>query len=208
MNKTKILIVEDEIITADYLSNILKAKGYEVLDPVINYTEAIESAKKYQPDLAILDINLSGYKSGIDVAEYLNEHVSIPFIFLTSYGDIKTVQSTKHTQPSGYLTKPFKKEDIQPAIEIALSNFNKVNNINETIVDPEINKKWQQLTESEKKVISKISENKTSRIIADELFISMSTVKNHRHSICRKLELPSSNNSLMNWALINKSSLI
>ncbi len=69
MSKVKILVVEDEIIIADHICDTLEALGYEALEPVINYTEAIESIETEKPDIAILDIQLSGRKTGIDIAE-------------------------------------------------------------------------------------------------------------------------------------------
>jgi DNA-binding NarL/FixJ family response regulator len=203
----KILVVEDEIITADYLCDILKFHHYEVLEPAINYTEAVAQIDEHQPDLCILDIRLSGQKSGIDVAHYLNEHSEIPFLYLTSYGDTKTLELVKQTYPLDFLTKPFKREDIAPIIEIVLSNKKNLDKKDNQASNKEIISQWQQLTDSERKVIGKISENKTSKEIAEELFVSLSTIKTHRHNICQKLSLPMSNNSLMNWVLMNKSSL-
>jgi two-component system, LytTR family, response regulator LytT len=62
MEKVKILVVEDEIIIADSICNALNELGYHALEPAINFTEAIESIESERPDIAILDIHLSGKK--------------------------------------------------------------------------------------------------------------------------------------------------
>jgi DNA-binding LytR/AlgR family response regulator len=91
-------------------------------------------AKTDKPDLILLDIKLAGKKTGIDVAETLNKDFDIPFIFLTSNSDIYTIDDAKKVYPSAFLVKPFNREDLFAAIEIALSNFNY---ISKQIGDPE-----------------------------------------------------------------------
>lgn len=123
MSKVKILVVEDEIIIADNICDALEDLGYEVSEPAITYSEAIETIEEFKPDLAILDIQLSGKKDGIDIAQTIKEKYSIPFIFLTSNSDVRTVGRAKEVSPSAYLVKPFSKDELYTSIEIALSNF-------------------------------------------------------------------------------------
>ena len=130
MNKIKILVVEDEIIIADHLCDILDDLGYAPLEPAINYTDAISQISTEIPDFAILDIELGGRKTGIDLAQYIIENYNFPFIFLTSNTDPQTVEKAKKVNPPAYLTKPFTKESIYAAIEITLSNSKKIEIIN------------------------------------------------------------------------------
>ena len=123
MNKVKILVVEDEMVIAMNLVSILEDLGYEVLDPANSYEEAVESLKNDQPDIALLDIQLDSDKDGIDFAKYINQHQEIPFIYLTSNADSRTLNQAKETSPSSYLVKPFNQEDLFTSIEIALHNF-------------------------------------------------------------------------------------
>ena len=125
MSKVKILVVEDEIIIADNICDILENLGYEVLEPAINYSEAIETIEKEKPDLAILDIQLAGKKDGVDLAWTIKEEYDIPFIFLTSNADPATIEKAKRAEPPAYLVKPFNKDDLYTSIEIALYNFSK-----------------------------------------------------------------------------------
>ncbi len=123
MKKSKILIVEDEILIANTISRYLNSKDYEVTGIAISYEEALELLKNDQPDLALLDIRLNGNKTGIDVAHYIRENLSIPHIYLTSQYDAAALQAAMPTFPSGYLNKPMQKETLHSTIEIALFNF-------------------------------------------------------------------------------------
>ena len=123
MCKVKILVVEDEIIIADDICYMLSGLGYEALEPVINYTEAIEAIEKHKPDLIILDIQLAGSQDGIDLAWKIKEDYDLPFIFLTSYSDPETVERAKKVTPPVFLVKPFNKDDLYTSIEMALYNY-------------------------------------------------------------------------------------
>lgn len=123
MSKIKILIVEDELIIAMQLSDLLEELGYEVLKSVTNYDSAVECLRKGEPDFAILDIQLEGKKTGIDLAKYIKNTINIPFIFLTSNADPDTVNQAKKLNPPAYLVKPFSKDDLYTSIELALYNY-------------------------------------------------------------------------------------
>ncbi|BDS15281.1 response regulator [Aureispira anguillae] len=127
MGKIKILVVEDEIIIADNICDILEELGYEVLEPAVSYTEALEILQVEQPDLALLDIQLAGRRDGIDLAWKIKEDYDIPFIFLTSNADPVTVDRAKKVSPPAYLLKPFDRNDLFTSIEIALYNYSKNN---------------------------------------------------------------------------------
>lgn len=123
MSKVKILVVEDEIIIADDICDTLEILGYAPLEPAINYTEAIKRIEAESPDIAILDIQLSGKKTGIDLAKKIKNEYNFPFIFLTSNADSLTINEAKKVIPPAYLVKPFTKDDLYTSIEIALFNF-------------------------------------------------------------------------------------
>ena len=123
MDKIKILVVEDEVIIADNICDILDELGYEALEPVISFAQAIESIEKYHPDMVILDIQLSGKKDGVDLAWTIKEDYDIPFIFLTSSVDKITIDKAKQVAPPAYLVKPFNKDELYSSIEIAIFNY-------------------------------------------------------------------------------------
>lgn len=125
MGKVKVLIVEDEAIIADDIYDTLEELGYEVIEPANNFTEAIEKIESTKPDIAILDIQLSGKKNGIDLATRINDIYNFPFIFLSSNTDKITLEEAKSVEPLAYLVKPFSKEELYTSIEVALFNFAK-----------------------------------------------------------------------------------
>lgn len=106
----KILIVEDELIIAQDMIDILEKMGYEVMENAMDAEETFEILSKDTPDLILLDINLSGGRDGIDIAKEINEKYKIPFIFTTSYTDGLTIERAKEVKPLNYLVKPFKPE--------------------------------------------------------------------------------------------------
>ena len=122
MDKVKILVVEDEIIIADDICDILEELGYEVDLPVISYSQAIEALDNNPPDLILIDIQLAGRRDGIDLAWTVKDNYQLPFIFLTSNADAATVDRAKKVNPPAYLLKPFNKNDLFTSIEIALYN--------------------------------------------------------------------------------------
>ncbi|MFM6923977.1 MAG: LytR/AlgR family response regulator transcription factor [Ferruginibacter sp.] len=119
----KILVVEDELIIAEDICNMLKKIGYVVIGNAMDANEATEILNRESTDLVLLDINLSGKKDGIMFAEEINAKYKVPFIFITSYTDGPTIERAKKVGPANYLVKPFKQEQLYTAIEIALFNI-------------------------------------------------------------------------------------
>ncbi|MGK4567487.1 response regulator [Flavobacterium sp. 3HN19-14] len=115
----RILVVEDELIIAEDMCNVLSNMGYGVVGNAMDYEEAIAFLDAEKPDLILLDVNLNGKKDGIDLAEIINQNYEVPFIFTTSYSDAVTLERAKKTNPINYLVKPFKKEQLFTAIEMA-----------------------------------------------------------------------------------------
>ncbi|OQD42998.1 DNA-binding response regulator [Croceivirga radicis] len=127
----KILIVEDNVIIADDMQSMLEEIGYEVVDNVIVYEQAVEVLKNNHVDLVLIDIILASDKTGIDLGKHIRKNYNIPFIFVTSNSDKATVENAKTVKPDGYLVKPFEQQDLYTSIEIALSNFNYAQKANE-----------------------------------------------------------------------------
>ncbi|CAM4259134.1 LytR/AlgR family response regulator transcription factor [Zobellia nedashkovskayae] len=119
----RILIVEDNVIIADDMQSMLEEIGYEIVDNVIVYEQAVEVLKTQHVDLVLIDIILASDKTGIDLGRHIRENYDIPFIFVTSNSDRATVENAKMVKPNGYLVKPFEQQDLYTSIEIALSNF-------------------------------------------------------------------------------------
>lgn len=125
MAKAKILVVEDEVIISKDIQQSLKQLGYEVCGSANTGELAIELAEELSPDLILMDIVLKGKLSGVEAVEEIKKSMDIPVIFLTAYADENTLDRAKKTEPSGYITKPFKESDLKITIEIALHNHSK-----------------------------------------------------------------------------------
>jgi DNA-binding LytR/AlgR family response regulator len=123
MSNIKVGIIEDEMIIGQGIYDALEQLGYMPVEPVGNYTEAMEMIDREQPDILLIDIQLSGKKDGIDVAEKVKEEYNIPFIFLTANSDPGTVERAKLLCPPAYLVKPFNKEELYTSIEVCLHNY-------------------------------------------------------------------------------------
>jgi len=120
MPNKKILIVEDESIIAEDISDSLISLGYRITDIVYSGEEAIQSATKSRPDLVLMDVNLQGEIDGITAAEVIRSRFEIPVIYLTAYADENTLRRVNKTKPFGYIVKPFEEKNLHTTIQIAL----------------------------------------------------------------------------------------
>lgn len=116
-------IVEDEMIIAEDMKDILVKMGYEVPFVAVTAEEAREGLKKNNVDILLIDIRIRGNESGIDLARFVQAEYDIPFIYVTSNADKATIEEAKQTHPYGYILKPFDERDLYASIEIALTNF-------------------------------------------------------------------------------------
>ncbi|WP_428657981.1 response regulator [Runella sp.] len=129
MQSLKILVVEDETITAMDIRDILEEAGHVVTDTVQDFEAALDSAKSNLPDMAIVDIRLEGSAAdGIITAKALMELHAMPIIYLTatpeaSHPDSKIFRRAKETQPAAYLLKPFRPNELVMQVEVAWHNF-------------------------------------------------------------------------------------
>lgn len=117
-----VLIVEDELIIAEHISRVLKTAGYTKSSYVTNAEDAIRFIEDHSPDIVLTDIMIEGDKTGIDLGGIIRNTYSIPFIYITSHSSKEIVDNLMQTRPNAYLLKPFKKEDLVVAIELALFN--------------------------------------------------------------------------------------
>jgi two-component system cell cycle sensor histidine kinase/response regulator CckA len=120
MDKTKILIVEDNPIVAEDLKIKLTKLGYDITATAYSGEQALESVKERKPDISLMDIRLGKGINGIDTALKLKKQSNIPVIYLTAHADDDTISLAKTTEPYGYLVKPFNDSELKSAIEIAV----------------------------------------------------------------------------------------
>lgn len=120
MTKPKILVVEDEGISAKLIESTLRALNYDVPAVVATGEEAIGKAGEIRPDLVLMDIVLKGKIDGIQAAEQIHHQLGIPVVYLTAHSDDATLERAKIAEPFGYLVKPFQSRELQSTIAVAL----------------------------------------------------------------------------------------
>jgi YesN/AraC family two-component response regulator len=121
----KILVVEDEPLIANDIKSILDQEGYHTLIDCFTVELAMEMMDLHHPELVLLDINLKGKKNGLDFAQFLSNSTKTPYIFITSYTDKNTLTQVSHLTPSGFISKPFKPQDIISTVYLVASKLEK-----------------------------------------------------------------------------------
>ena len=121
--KFKILIVEDEMLIGANISLQLNELGYEVTGIIPRGEEALEHIENNPPDIMLLDINLKGTLDGIETAVEMQKTRNIPVIYLTANSDDEHFNRAKETKPFGFISKPFKKLDLQRTIELTINQM-------------------------------------------------------------------------------------
>jgi DNA-binding NarL/FixJ family response regulator len=196
IKNNKILILEDELIVGLDLQEILIHEGYKT-NLVHSFEEGMLELTTFQPHLVLCDINLNTKANGIDFAkETIKLYPFTEVIYITSYTSIKYTEEADETEPINYIVKPWNEAQIKVAIRIA---FKYIDSKKENM------HLMGELSHSEYRILSLIAQQKTSKIIGEELFISEKTVRNHRYNISKKLNLENNNNNLLKWAIANFS---
>jgi len=137
MNKnTTILIVEDEMIIAANISLQLNHLGYEVTGIIPRAEEVLPLIREHIPDIILMDINLKGDLDGIEVVKLIQNEYKIPIIYLTANSDEVHFERAKATNPYAFISKPFKKLDLQRAIELTLVRIQDEQNMGKAELAP------------------------------------------------------------------------
>lgn len=117
----RLLVVEDEIVTARDLQGTLEELGYDVPEVASSGQEALNLAAELLPDIALMDIQLgASRRDGIATAHDLRRKLGVPVIYLSAYADPAMLRRAGATAPFGYLTKPFERRSLHATIEMAL----------------------------------------------------------------------------------------
>lgn len=120
MSREKILIVEDDLLTARIISKMLTNRGFIITDIITKSCEVLDSIIKNSPDIILMDITLEGELDGIEIAYKIKEKFNIPIIYLTADSSEETIKRAKITGPFGYLIKPVNEKILVTTIEITL----------------------------------------------------------------------------------------
>jgi two-component system, response regulator PdtaR len=115
-----ILIVEDEPLIATLIHQVLDESRFVIAGVASSGVEALTLAAETTPDLALVDIKLTGPADGIEVAELLLKRFGVPSIFLSGVVDPATIARARHTENLGFLEKPFRPSQVFNALQRAL----------------------------------------------------------------------------------------
>jgi response regulator NasT len=118
----RILIAEDETIIRLDLRDLLERAGHEVVAEARDGEEAVVLARDHEPDLAVLDVRMPRL-DGIEAAKAILDERPIPIVMLTAYGEDEVVARAVEAGVFGYLVKPFREQDLVPAIATARARF-------------------------------------------------------------------------------------
>jgi two-component system, response regulator PdtaR len=126
----RLLVAEDETIIRLDLRELLERAGFEVVAEARDGVEAVELARSAQPDLAVLDVKMPRL-DGIEAARTILAERPIPIVMLTAYGQQELVARAIEAGVFGYLVKPFREQDLLPAIETARARFAELQEVRE-----------------------------------------------------------------------------
>jgi CheY-like chemotaxis protein len=117
---TRVLVVEDEAVTALHLRRELTKLGYTVAGVATSGEQALKMIEETFPDVVLMDIHIQGEIDGIETAKRIPRYLHIPVIFLTAYSEDATLGRAGETHPYGYLLKPFLDRELHATIKMAL----------------------------------------------------------------------------------------
>lgn len=119
---TTIVIAEDEAIIRLDLRELLEDEGYQVVGEAGRGDQAVELARNLRPDLVILDVKMPGM-DGIEAARLIGADALCAVLMLTAFSQREVVEQARDAGASAYLVKPFQKQDLVPAIELAIARY-------------------------------------------------------------------------------------
>lgn len=216
-NEINILIADDHPVFRRGLSLIIQSDArLKVVAEAADGAEALDLIKTLEPDIAVLDVNmpaLTGFEVASRMADF--KHAT-KIIFLTMHKDEVMLNTALNAGVKGYLLKESAVEDIIAGIKTVAAGENFISPslttflFNRTRRSAVFDKKqptFNDLTVSERRVLKMIAEDKTSREIADLLFVSVRTIERHRQNICDKMDIHGSN-ALLKFAINCKEHLL
>ena len=207
----RVFNADDHPLLRKGVSDLLReTEGLQWIGSAPDGKEALEKIRAMQPDVAILDIEMPHF-TGLEVAQTLiQEGSKTAFILLTLFKDESFFRKALAIGIMGYLLKESSETEIIRSIRSVHQKRPYVNpELTHLLIqtNQEGHKVLEQLSEQEINILKLIAQQKTSREIANMLFISPKTVSNHRTNISKKLDLGGEQNGLLKWALEHKAIL-
>lgn len=133
MNR-RVVIAEDEALIRMDLAEMLAEEGFDVVGQAADGQRAVELAHELRPDLIVMDVKMP-VLDGIAAAERIAEERIAPVVMLTAFSQRDLVERARDAGAMAYLVKPFNRQDLMPAIEMAVSRFSEVAALESEIAD-------------------------------------------------------------------------
>jgi AmiR/NasT family two-component response regulator len=130
----RVVVAEDEALIRRDLVEMLAEEGYDVVGQAADGARAVELAEEHRPDLVILDVKMP-VLDGIAAAERIARSRIAPVVILTAFSQRELVERARDAGAMAYLTKPFTRSDLVPAIEIAVSRFTELHALESEVAD-------------------------------------------------------------------------
>jgi two-component system, response regulator PdtaR len=134
MDKTRVIIADDESLIRMDLREMLTNLGYLVVGEVADGRSAVNQARELRPDIVIMDIKMPDM-DGIEAAKILTEERIAPVVLLSAYSQRELVDRAREAGVTAYLVKPYREEDLTPAIEVALARFREFQEVQQQVTD-------------------------------------------------------------------------
>jgi len=134
MERTRVIIADDESVIRTDLREMLTTLGYLVVGDVGDGQSAVNLARELKPDVVIMDIKMPNM-DGIEAARLLTQEKIAPVLLLTAYSQRDLIDRAKEAGVVGYLVKPFRENEIVPAVDIALARFQEFRELEKEIGD-------------------------------------------------------------------------
>ncbi|MGW3678532.1 ANTAR domain-containing response regulator [Streptomyces prasinus] len=152
---TRVVIAEDEALIRLDLKEMLEEEGYTVVGEAGDGERAVELAREYRPDLVILDVKMPKL-DGISAAEKIAEESIAPVLMLTAFSQRDLVERARDAGAMAYLVKPFSKSDVVPAIEMAVSRFTELRELEREVADLSLRLETRKLVDRAKSVLQTV----------------------------------------------------
>ncbi|MFK4110012.1 ANTAR domain-containing response regulator [Streptomyces sp. NPDC002176] len=149
---TRVVIAEDEALIRLDLKEMLEEEGYTVVGEAGDGEQAVELAREHKPDLVILDVKMPKM-DGISAAEKIAEESIAPVLMLTAFSQRDLVERARDAGAMAYLVKPFSKTDVVPAIEMAVSRFNELKQLEQEVADLSLRLETRKLVDRAKSIL-------------------------------------------------------
>lgn len=134
MKSLKIVLADDESLIRMDLMEMLTEVGHEIVGEAANGQEAVELVRSLKPDCVIMDVKMP-VMDGLEAANIIGAEELAPVLLLTAYSQEDIVAKAKESGVIGYLVKPIREEQLFPALEIAVSRFAEMKQLNSELAD-------------------------------------------------------------------------